>query len=164
MKPSTWATILFFSVLIFCVLMSGCTEEPEVISTPVITTTVSIPQTITATVTTQETPLIPPPPPSRIPMEGIGKYLGSVEYAGSGNEVTGVRVERNAYFGFTITNISAKPLKLFITNWNGDKTIEIFDNTKNSSKIHTSLELFKGNYYFWTITEGAYSFQVSYEP
>jgi hypothetical protein len=164
MKVSVRAPILCFSFLILWVLVSGCTEEPEEISTPVITTTVTIPQTVLKTVTTQETSLIPPAPPSRVPMEGIGKYLGSVEYAGYGNEVTAVRVERNAYYRFTITNPSGKALKLYITNWNGDKTIEIFDNTRNSSKIHTSLELFKGNYYFWTITEGAYSFQVSYEP
>lgn len=164
MKVTAWAPILCVSFLILWTLVSGCTEEPEGISTPLPTTTVTTPPAVPKTITTQETPLIPPAPPSRVPMDGIGKYLGSVEYAGFGNEVTGVRVERNAYYRFTVTNTSGKALKLFITNWNGDKTINIFDNTRNNSKIHTSLELFKGNYYFWTITDGAYSFQVSYEP
>ncbi|HSA37840.1 MAG TPA: hypothetical protein P5013_02980 [Methanoregula sp.] len=164
MKSSVWASVLFFSLLGLWVLVSGCTEEPEEILTPLPTTMATTPRAVPKMITTQETPLIPPPPPSRVPMDGIGKYLGSVEFSGSGNEVTGIRVERNAYYRFTVTNTSGKALKLFITNWNGDKTIDIFDNTRTSSKIHTSLELFKGNYYFWTITDGAYSFQVSYEP
>ncbi len=156
--------IFLFSILIVFLLNSGCTNETDTSSEkPVTTATASPSPTVTTTVITQETAIIPPARPSRYPPDAIGKYAGYNQYAGSGNSETGLHLEHNAYYHFIVANTDGKPLRLYITNWNMDKTIEIYDSAKGVS-IHKTIELPKGYYYVWAIAEGNYSFQVGYEP
>ena len=164
MKPSAWAAVFLFSILILFLLTSGCTTETDVSSEkPDITTTVPTSPTVIKTVVTQKTEIIPPARPSRYPPDAIGKYAGYNQYSGTGDGVTGLRFEHNAYYHFIVTGTDGKPLKLYITNWNGDKTVEIYDSSKGVS-VHKTIELPKGYYYVWAIAEGPYTFQVGYEP
>ncbi len=165
MKRSAWIMIFLFSILIIFLLNSGCTKETDTGNEkPVITTTTVSPSPkVTKTVIPQKTTIIPPTRPSRYPPDAIGKYAGYNQYAGTGNSETGLRLEHNAYYHFIVTNTDGKPLKLFITNWNGDRTTEIYDSSKGVS-THKTIELLKGYYYVWAIAEGNYTFQVGYEP
>jgi hypothetical protein len=195
MKSSDWLTVILFSAVILCILSSGCTTTPQTVEQPVVTKTAVMthPPTAAQTVTVQETAVIPPESPSRYPIDGIGNDGLWALYTVSGNSKTGIRVDTFGTYRFGVTKYDGKSLKLYITDWAGSKTVELYDSTKdprNSEKapgtrpalnasvidagrtlvttnlgahLDTTVELVKGNYYIWAVTDGPFSFQVGFD-
>jgi hypothetical protein len=84
-------------------------------------------------------------------------------HSGKGNGRMPCFVEDGGRYDFSIKNSEKKPMKLYVTDKNGENLREICNNTKflglGSKK---TIELNKGECYFLVISEGEWSFSHKY--
>jgi len=196
MKLPDRVTIILFLIVILGILAAGCTSPPATADQPVVTTATvrtTHPPAVSQTATVQETAIIPPEAPSRHPIDGIGNDGLWALYTVSATSKTGVRIDTYGKYRFGVTKYDGRSLKLYLTDWAGTTTVEIYDSTKdprssektigtrsaiNASMIDagrtlvttnlgahldTTAQLSKGDYYLWAVTDGPFSFQAGFD-
>ena len=89
---------------------------------------------------------------------------GTFHNAGTGNGRMRAYVQDDGPYLFSIESRDKKPMKLYLTDKNGENPIELCDNTKlfgtGNKKV---IELTKGDYYLIVVTEGNWSFSHKYQ-
>jgi hypothetical protein len=161
MKMPNRVTVLLIFLVLSVMLASGCTTSPVTGDQPPLNT--PVPPAAADTPLSPHNPKVPPAPPSQDPTDRIGKDGGGVLFQASGYGTTGIRVDDPGYYRFMITNPGDRPLKLYLTSWDGNRTLEIYDSTSGGNSTKRSLELIPGNYYFWAVSEGRYSIQAGFD-
>ena len=138
MKLPDRVTVIFFFIVILGILAAGCTSQPATADQPVVTiTTVKVthPPAVTRTATVQETAITPPEAPSRHPIDGIGNDGLWALYTVSATSKTGIRIDTYGKYRFAVTKYDGRSLKLYLTDWAGDTTVELYDSTKRSPEL-----------------------------
>ena len=146
MRLSTGWTGTLISVLFSVFLVCGCTTIPGSGSQPEMTDNVSVIPTgsilpvSSETIMVQQISLVPPGPPAHKPAAGIGKAEGAIYYTASGNSTTGVRVDDSGEYHFSVVSWDTKSLQLYITDWNGGNTFEIYNSAKDMDNTSIPLD------------------------
>ena len=107
---------------------------------------------------------MPPARQAELAKNRIGRSAAHDEagalYLMEGGGQTGLVITDSSRYSFYVINSGKEPLSLYLTNWSGDKTLEVYNSTQDSLPLRY-FNLARGEYYLWARNIGPYAFQVS---
>jgi hypothetical protein len=163
MKYLPQCPFLLVMILIISLLTCGCQTTPDKKKTAGNETPKEYPAHTGTEKMLWQTTITAPAREVEVADHRIGKCVDQNEAGGlylvSDDEQTGILITDKAEYSFNVVNTNGKPLRLFLTDWNRTRTMEIYNTTKDNTPLKF-VDLEEGKYYVWAIHEGPYAVQV----